>query len=112
MAEMRRVKVRGCRGCGKRGDPPFDHYTGRGRVAVHRGASFDAIYNKKSKVVLVLVEAFGGIVDETMEKAQAAAAQVYGPGRGRSYSVRASSLVAAHFYCASHAAPLCGCNIV
>jgi len=31
-------------------------------------AYFDAIYNKKNKVVLVLVEALGGIIDETMDE--------------------------------------------
>jgi hypothetical protein len=79
-AEMRRVEVRGCRGRGKRDDPPFDHYTGRGRVAVHRGAYFDAFYNKKSKVVLVLVDTFGGIVDETMEELKRLQRRSTGPG--------------------------------
>jgi len=35
-------------------------------VAVHRGDYFDAIYNKENTVVLVLVEALGGIIEETM----------------------------------------------
>eukprot|EP00962_Isochrysis_galbana_P050937 scaffold22290_cov101-Isochrysis_galbana.AAC.2 len=65
------AKVRGCRARGQASDPPFDHKTGRGRVAAHRGHYFDAIYNKKNKVVLVLValvEALGGIIDETMDE--------------------------------------------
>jgi ribosomal protein S27AE len=41
---------------------------------------FDAIYNKKSKVVLVLVEAFGGIVEETMVKLGRLARRSKGPG--------------------------------
>jgi hypothetical protein len=50
-----------------------------GRTAA-RGAYFDAIYNKKSKVVLVLVEAFGGIVDETMGELVRLARRSAGPG--------------------------------
>jgi len=46
--ERLRVQVRGCRARGQARDPPFDHKTGRGRVAAHRGSNyFDAIYNNK-----------------------------------------------------------------
>ena len=42
-------------------DPPFDHKTGKGYVAPHKGHYHDALYVKKSRLVLLLVEALGGI---------------------------------------------------
>jgi hypothetical protein len=113
-AEMRRVEVCGCRGRGKKDDPPFDHKTGRGWVAKHRGDYFDAIYNKKSKVVLVLVETFGGIVEETMEELGRLARKFTGSGAvdRTEYGVRAAPLQPPHFRCASPAAPLQGCCCV
>ena len=42
-------------------DPPFDHKTGKGYVAPHKGHYNDALYVKKLRVVMLLVEALGGI---------------------------------------------------
>ena len=42
-------------------DPPFDHKTGKGYVASHKGHYHDALHVKKSRLVLLLVEALGGI---------------------------------------------------
>jgi len=85
----------------------FDHKTGRGRVAAHRGDYFDAIYNKKNKVVLVLVEALGGIIDETMDELGWLARRSKGPGavdRTR-YGLHRSCPQSTMLRCASHAAP-------
>eukprot|EP00962_Isochrysis_galbana_P043160 scaffold16347_cov138-Isochrysis_galbana.AAC.3 len=79
----------------------FDHKTGRGRVAAHRGDYFDAIYNKKNKVVLVLVEALGGIIDETLDELGRLARRSKGPGAVD----RTPLLVPTMLRCASHAAP-------
>eukprot|EP00962_Isochrysis_galbana_P005063 scaffold1394_cov109-Isochrysis_galbana.AAC.6 len=51
--ERLRVQVRWSADAAARrsSDPPFDHKTGQGRL--DRGDYFDAIYNKKNKVVLV-----------------------------------------------------------
>jgi hypothetical protein len=62
--------------------------------------------------VLVLVEAFGGIVDETMEELKRLQHRSTGPGavdRTRYGRHRSSPHI---FISASHAAPLCGCCIV
>ena len=40
---------------------PFDHKTGKGYVAPHKGHYNDALYVKKLRVVMLLVEALGGI---------------------------------------------------
>ena len=51
-------------GLKQRGSPrdrPFDHTTGKGYVAPHKGHYHDALYAKKLRVVLLLVEATGGI---------------------------------------------------
>ena len=42
-------------------DPPFNHKTGKGYVAPHKGHYNDALYVKKLRVVMLLVEALGGI---------------------------------------------------
>ena len=45
-------------------DPPFDHNTGKGHVAFHKGDYYDAIYNKNNHVVPLIVEVFGGIASK------------------------------------------------
>ena len=42
-------------------DKPLDHKTGKGYVAPHKGHYHDALYVKKLRLVLLLVEALGGI---------------------------------------------------
>ena len=42
-------------------DKPFSHKTGKGYVAPHKGHYHDALYVKKLRVVMLLVEALGGI---------------------------------------------------
>ena len=59
--EKYRVKVLGCKGRGRLGkDLPFDHRTGRGSVKAVRGDYYDALKNKRAKVVPMIVETFGG----------------------------------------------------
>jgi hypothetical protein len=53
--------VFGAKQRGAPGDPPLDHSTGQGYVATHRGHYHDALYVKRNVVVLLLVEALGGI---------------------------------------------------
>jgi hypothetical protein len=53
--------VYGLKGQGKRGDKAFDHTTGQGYVAEHKGHYYDALYVKRLCVVLLLVEATGGV---------------------------------------------------
>ena len=59
--EPYRLLTLGCRARGSPHEPPFNHSTGRGFVKVHKGHYDDALKNKRSKVVLALVEAFGGV---------------------------------------------------
>ena len=40
---------------------PFDHTTGKGYVAPHKGHYYSALYDKRLKVVMLLVETLGGI---------------------------------------------------
>ena len=42
-------------------DRPFDHKTGKGYVAPHKGHYHDALYVKRLRVIMLLVEATGGI---------------------------------------------------
>ena len=51
-------------GLKQRGSPrdrPFDHKSGKGYVAPHKGHYHDALYVKKLRVVMLLIEALGGI---------------------------------------------------
>ena len=56
--------ILGCRERDRPADPPFDHNTGRGHVAFHKGDYYDAIYNKNNHVVPLIVEVFGGIASK------------------------------------------------
>ena len=52
------------KGCLQRGGPssgPYDHTTGKGRVSAAKGDYHDGLFNKRSTVVLNLVEALGGL---------------------------------------------------
>ena len=49
---------------GRKSDGPFNHDTGRGWVKCQRGHYFDAL-RKHSRVVLVIIEATGGIGHRT-----------------------------------------------
>ena len=42
-------------------DPPFDHATGKGRVAFHKGDYYDARSTKNNQVVPLIIEVFGGV---------------------------------------------------
>ena len=53
--------ILGCRERDRPADPPFDHNTGKGHVAFHKGDYYDAIYIKNNHVVPLIVEVFGGI---------------------------------------------------
>ena len=44
---------------------PFDHKTGKGYVPPHQGHYYSTLYVKRLKVVLLLVEALGGIAPAT-----------------------------------------------
>ena len=48
-------------------DPPFDHNTGKGHVAFHKGDYYDAIYIKNNHVVPLIVEVFGDIASKSGE---------------------------------------------
>ena len=57
-----RVSILGCKARGNKAtDRPFDHSTGAGWVAGRRGDYYDALVNKRSKVVPFIVESYGGI---------------------------------------------------
>ena len=52
-------------GLKQRGSPrdrPFDHKSGKGYVAPHKGHYHDALYVKKLRVVILLIEALGGML--------------------------------------------------
>ena len=51
----------GLRQRGSPRDKPFSHKTGKGYVAPHKGHYHGALYVKKLRVVMLLVEALGGI---------------------------------------------------
>ena len=60
--EKYRVNILGCKARGNKAtDRPFDHSTGAGWVAGRRGDYYDALVNKRSKVVPFIVESYGGI---------------------------------------------------
>ena len=51
----------GCKGRGRQRDGPFNHETGKGWVKQVKGHYHDALYVKKSRVVVWLVETTGGV---------------------------------------------------
>lgn len=60
--ERYRLDVLGCKGRGRLGrDKPLNHKTGKGTVKERRGQYFDALRNKRSTVIPMIVETFGGI---------------------------------------------------
>ena len=54
-------KTYGLKQRGSPRDRPFDHKTGKGYVAPHKGHYHDALYVKRLRVIMLLVEATGGI---------------------------------------------------
>ena len=65
--EKYRVQILGCRKRGHPSDKPLDHTTGYGRVDQFKGAYHDALFNKHSRVVPVIVEAgYGGITPHAL----------------------------------------------
>ena len=50
-----------CIGAKARGNGRYDHSTGKGRVEIHKGHYHDALHNKRSTVIVNLVEATGGL---------------------------------------------------
>ena len=51
----------GLRERGRQADGPFDHKTGTGWVKARKGHYHDAIAVKRLRVILLLIEALGGI---------------------------------------------------
>ena len=51
----------GCKARGTSHEGPFDHTTGAGWVQASKGHYHDALYVKKLRVVMLLVEATGGL---------------------------------------------------
>ena len=64
--EKYRLKILGCRRRGRKHDPAFNHWTGRGRVDEQRGDYFDALFVKKSRVIPMIIEVFGGITPHAL----------------------------------------------
>jgi len=62
--EYYRIMTLGCKARGRDGDPLFDSTTGKGRVVEVRGHYRDALLVKRNRVVVWLVEVFGGIAPE------------------------------------------------
>ena len=62
--EYYRIMTLGCKARGRDRDPPFDPVTGKGRVVEVRGHYRDALLVKRNRVVVWLVECFGGIAPE------------------------------------------------
>ena len=58
--------VLGCRQRGRPRDKPFDHETGRGFVQHHDGQYRDAIVNKGSRVIPMIVETLGGVAPHSL----------------------------------------------
>ena len=50
-----------CVGTKARGNGRYDHKTGKGRVEKHKGHYHDALHNKRSTLIVNLVEATGGL---------------------------------------------------
>ena len=54
------------RGGRKGRDPAFNHATGKGFVAEAKGDYYDALVVKKSRVIPVIIEVYGGITPHTL----------------------------------------------
>ena len=59
--EKYRVLTLGCKERGRQRDGPLNHATGKGWVKGVKGHYHDALYVKRSRVVVWLVEATGGV---------------------------------------------------
>ena len=64
--ERLRVDILGCEGRGRPADGPFDHSTGKGWVRKRKGDYHDALFNRRSKVIAFIVEAFSGIAPQSL----------------------------------------------
>ena len=65
--ERYRVRILGCKARGHLGHgKPMDHATGKGTVKEKRGDYYDALKNKKAKVVPMIVEVNGGIAPQSV----------------------------------------------
>ena len=70
--------VFGLRERGRQADGPFDHKTGTGWVKARKGHYHDAIAVKRLRVILILVEALGGITPRARSAIYALAERVQG----------------------------------
>ena len=75
--------ILGCRERDRPADPPFDHNTGKGHVAFHKGDYYDAIYNKNNHQVPLIVEVFGGIASKGAQYLRFLARRASDKKRGR-----------------------------
>ena len=60
------MDILGCEGRGRPADGPFDHSTGKGWVKERKGDYHDALFNRRSKVIAFIVEAFGVIAPQSL----------------------------------------------
>ena len=76
-----------CLGTKARGNGQYDHSTGKGRVVAHKGHYHDGLHNKRSTVIVNLVEATGGLSPPSAGRVWRLArrAQVRGPRDGTQY---------------------------
>ena len=74
------MAILGCRGRGRHRDGAFNHKTGRGYVEAAKGAYHDAIFVKKTRVIPMIVESFGGIVPHARAHAGYLASRARGKG--------------------------------
>jgi hypothetical protein len=71
--------ILGCAESGRQLDGAFDHATGRGWVAEHRGHYYDAIHVKRIKTVPFIVENYGGIAPRGLRQCKLLARRAKGP---------------------------------
>ena len=103
------------KGCKQRDGPasgPYDHATGKGRVLAAKGDYNDALVNKRSSVVLNLVEALGGLSPPGAARLWKVArrTQVRGARDGTSYGrlrISTKSFVCSRTMCNACHVPRC-----
>lgn len=64
--EFYRLTILGCRRRGRKTDLPFNHKTNKGRVDAREGSYHDALFNKKTRVIPLIVETTGGITPHAL----------------------------------------------
>ena len=78
--EKYRQLTLGCKGCGRPQDGPLNHATGRGWVKEVKGHYYDALFVKRSRVVVWLVEATGGVCPHACAHGRRLAERARAPG--------------------------------